>query len=471
MNKGFSVFILCIFVLTGCGLEESLDTSSLDTLSLDTSSLDASEKFIQTFLVYYGGGPTLVEEDMVRLAKFDLLDIDRFRYNDIGIKNLRENGWTIRDINPGIEIFLYEVGPEVSNYHDDRGNVITLNDLGRYNVDRDHSMGSLNGDHPELFLLDTSGVRSYNVNYSNPSLDQYWYLMDFGSPEYIRYWLEAVEADIISQPWVMDGVHVDNCTVFNYGYATPTKYPDESTWSSAMNGFVQALVTGLQKSGQKLWANRGQTFMRDGFDDWLALDQSGNAPDVVMEEGAFAVSWGENSNTRFYPEANWKRSVDLLGRIQNSRVAYLSHTDLGKNEEGVDNYNRPVTFWQSMWYALGSFLLGKDDVRDNAYFMFSGGAFNKIWWFEEYEKIDFGRATGPYQTLAIGETNIYWREFEFGYIYVNPTENDADFVELPEPGKLITHENLLVPLSAVTSVNSVTLPAHHAAFVRKASSI
>src|SRR5437773_6821254 len=41
-------------------------------------------KFMQTFLLYYGGGPRLVASDAARLAKFDLLNFDRFRYNQIG---------------------------------------------------------------------------------------------------------------------------------------------------------------------------------------------------------------------------------------------------------------------------------------------------------------------------------------------------------------------------------------------------
>src|SRR5258706_12946860 len=44
----------------------------------------APGKTIQTFLVYYGGGPALVASDAAKLAKFDLLNFDRFRYNQIG---------------------------------------------------------------------------------------------------------------------------------------------------------------------------------------------------------------------------------------------------------------------------------------------------------------------------------------------------------------------------------------------------
>ena len=190
---------------------------------------------------------------------------------------------------------------------------------------------------------------------------------------------------------------------------------------------MQSLVTGLESSGQKMWANRGQTSSQGGFADWLALDQSGNAPSVVMEEGAFAVEWGDTSDTQFYPENGWKRQVDLLGMIKYSRIAYLSHTNLDEAEVGVDTSGKPVTFWQSMYYALGSYLLGKNDLLNNAYFMFHGNTgYGKILWFDEYDQIDLGRAMGHYQISDMNGDNIYWREFESGYVYVNPTQNDVN---------------------------------------------
>jgi len=53
-------------------------------VALPVAAQTAPGKSIQTFLLYYGGGPTLVASDAARLAKFDLLDFDRFRYNQIG---------------------------------------------------------------------------------------------------------------------------------------------------------------------------------------------------------------------------------------------------------------------------------------------------------------------------------------------------------------------------------------------------
>src|SRR5712691_10311160 len=133
-----------------------------------------SAKFIPTFTAYYGGGPTLVAADAPILAKFDLIDMDRFRYYEMS-----PNTWAaIKAINPNSQIYLYEMGSEAPSYLDSTSQLF-LNGLGRYDVSRGHPMGSLNGDHPELFLLDSLGNRIYNVPYSNPFADQYWHLMDF----------------------------------------------------------------------------------------------------------------------------------------------------------------------------------------------------------------------------------------------------------------------------------------------------
>src|SRR5882672_9370751 len=178
-------------------------------------------KFIPTFALYYGGGPTLVAADAPILAKFDLINTDPFRYYEISL-----NTWAaIKAINPNVQIYLYKMGSEAPSYQDSTPQLF-LNGLGRYNVSRGHPMGSLNGDHPELFLLDSLGNRIYNVGYSIPAADQYWHLMDFGTAAYQSYWLTAIKADIVDQPWVADGVFADNCLALNFGpySAIPAKY-------------------------------------------------------------------------------------------------------------------------------------------------------------------------------------------------------------------------------------------------------
>src|SRR6266853_2943807 len=157
----------------------------------------APSKFIQTFLVYYGGGPALVASDAAKLAKYDLLDFDRFRYNQIG-----SNTWAaIKALNPNVRIYLYVDGPDIYNNQDAQSQLF-INTISRYNVSRGHPMGSLNGNHPELFLLDSGGNRIYATAFSHPGGGHFDYLMDFGSSVYQSYWVTAVQADIVNQPWI-----------------------------------------------------------------------------------------------------------------------------------------------------------------------------------------------------------------------------------------------------------------------------
>ena len=422
-------------------------------------------KFIQTFLIYYGGGPQLVAGDEQRLAKFDLIDIDRFRYSQIGGAT-----WSaIKAHNPAVQIYLYEMGPESTNYMD-AAQAVSLNNLGRYDVSRGHAMGSLNGNLPGLFLLDGGGQRIYNKAYSNLAQGTYWHLMDFGAGAYQQYWVDAVKADIVERPWAADGVFVDNCLTLSAagGYsANPVRYPTNAAWSNAMNAFTSAISAGLHAQGQKLWCNKGDTASAEGVAAWLELDNRASPPDVLLEEGAFAVKWG-NGATQFFPEANWKRQVDILGAMRNSRVAMLSHTDLVEGQSGTDNWGRPVSFGQTLWYALGSFLLGKDDERGNAYFTFvDGNDYDRIHWFEEYDRIDLGRALGAYRVANIGGVNVYWREFEKGYVYVNPTASDVASIAPPQAVRQLTRQTLATLADLLPIVTTVALPGHHAAFLLK----
>src|SRR5258706_6936517 len=121
-------------------------------------------------------------------------------------------------------------------------------------------MGSLNGDHPELFLTDSLGHRVYSTAYSNPAANQYVYLMDFGSAAYHSYGLEAAKADIVNQPWVADGVFADNCIALNAGgYSTapansgvvPAAYDTNALWSDPMNLFAGAIAGRLHAKAPK----------------------------------------------------------------------------------------------------------------------------------------------------------------------------------------------------------------------------
>ncbi len=73
---------------------------------------------------------------------------------------------------------------------------------------------------------------------------------------------------------------------------------------------------------------------------------------------------------------------------------------------------------------------------------------------------------GSYAVRTIGGVNIYSREFEKGYVYVNPTANVAS-VALPQAGRQLTHDNLLSALDTLPLVSSVSLIGHSTAIVLK----
>src|SRR2546421_6384757 len=137
-NRHFSILAACR--RTAAAMRAAAFTLLLGAALPLAAQAAGSGKTVQTFLVYYGGGPTLGAGDAQKLAKFDLIDINKYRYSE-----LAPNTWAaIKAFNPNVEIYLYDISAEASNYQDAWAQVGTYG-LGRYNVSRGHSMGSLNG--------------------------------------------------------------------------------------------------------------------------------------------------------------------------------------------------------------------------------------------------------------------------------------------------------------------------------------
>ena len=89
--------------------------------------------------------------------------------------------------------------------------------------------------------------------------------------------------------------------------------------------------------------------------------------------------------------------------------------------------------------------------------------------YDEYQTIDLGKAVTAYKVTRYGSTNIYWREFEKGYVYVNPTKNSVNSITLPELCKQRTHNNLKNDLESLSEINFISLDGHRATFLYKSS--
>src|SRR4030095_6047725 len=75
-----------------------------------------------------------------------------------------------------------------------------------------------------------------------------------------------------------------------------------------------------------------------------------------------------------------------------------------------------------------------------------------------------------YTVSSVGGVNVYWREFEKGYVAVNPTANNVATLALPQPVQQITHANVLSAICTLRVFTSIPLPGHNAAILVKAGS-
>ena len=425
--------------------------------------------FIRPLQIYIGHGPVLEPGDEEILGRFDLIVTTRWRHDEIG-----GDAWkAVKSINPAAQIYVYIQAIDVWRSWDPEGqslladeDVEHINNVARYTNSRGHSMGNLHDDNPDLFLLRASGARCNTFDKPNR------FLMDFGSEKFQRYWLEAVERDILAQPWAADGVYMDNCGPY-LGVVPcdiPARYDTDEKWAAAMLSHVTRAARELHARGQKVFINGGGTAQPQGLDVWARLDQAAHRPDVVLEEGAFAHGWG-GADVTFYSEEKWKNQVDCLAATRNFTHAYVTHCKLDIDAGGTDNYGRSVSSWQVLWYGLCSYLLGRDDALDNAFFTcgFTDRWVSRLAWYDEYEYLDLGSAKGVYQVQKIDGANIYWRQFSRGYVFVNPTERDLSSIPLPEFCKQLDHDNFRDDPSTLPDVETIDLQAHRGTILLKSA--
>jgi len=345
------------------------------------------------------------------------------------------------------------------------------NNIARWNVSRGLEQGSLNLDNPDLFLLGSDGKRINVKSYPHT------WLMDIGADKWRQYLVDATVADNFDRPWSTQGQYLDNClttlgNLHSSGFSEPPeRYRAPGAWETAMTGFLTTISDEFKRHGVPTMANRGATRSVDGVNAWLKLDrETGHAPVGQLEEGAFAVRWC-SCDVQFYPLESWQLQVGLMGQIKHSALAYQSHSKLlSTGLPGRDNFGVAVTFWDVLYYSLGSFHIGKNEEAQTRYLAFSEGDYNAIPWYDEYTLLNLGPAKGTYtnHTTASGAA-IYSREFETGWIFVNPSDSEnATAITLAAKGKVRTHENLHDDAASLPTVQAIDLQAHRAAFILKA---
>ncbi len=386
-----------------------------------------NNKFINPYQVYYTS-EKLNRETIEDLAKYDLVVLERSQY----MSSLNNNTWAeLKSKNPEIIITLYQNGSQVAE-NTDHLEPLFLDNIGRFNIARGNPEGSIS-DNPEWFLKNELGdIIKDSVN--SESL-----ILDYGNPAVVDYWLKSTNDDIVNTPWKADGVMVDNLKSFknnttNDPSRLPAKYPDPQTNNNVTNTFINDITTALHNQGQIVVPNRTNSRSAEGEAAWVDLDSRTNPPDIILEEGAFAVNWGAG-DVQFYSLDDWLRQITIPQKIKNSSVAFLSHTDLGPGQTGIDSDGNEVNFNQIFWYSLGSYLLAKNDEQPTLfsfdYDRDANGDYKRISWFDIYTELDLGQALEETIPANVESNSIYMREFEKGYVYVNPLSSAISNIPSP----------------------------------------
>lgn len=440
----------------------------------------APGKFVPTFAVKYGsatGWPPAEEA-----ARFDLIDVSAGTAHARVHASPEGNTWqTLKRLNPHIRIFLYKNGPGLYN----------TSSWGQLGEGWDWLVRRYGVDGPDRWAAVgiTHGGYLQGKPYPNERL------MNLGNPNWRRYWAEETCAKFWSERPSFgegaDGIFADNC-----GYRMPWRgqwhlegHPDKpdvptdytrdgahraELYKNHIKEFYRWVVPWLQERERKLVLNFGH--MAREPEGWLELDQEPYPPFAAMEEGAFVHPWGtlgRQGNFVFWSEREWLNQVTTMRKLRHVRVLMNVHGPVVSDADDVRRMDASDASgnraWDVLWYAMASFLQGYDDVRQNAYMNFTVWGYSRFYWFDEFDPtyLHLGRAIGEMRKVTGAEGHVYLREFDDGWVAVNPTRQDATGVPVPRgTARVLTHDTFKT-FDGVPQVEKFDLPKHRGVVLLK----
>ncbi len=411
-------------------------------------------KFTNTFLWRVGADWTA--QDVIDVHKFDIIAAQGFRWADVEGDTWGE----LKKLNPNIKIFSYYQS-RIKDNEDGKTNPYKAT-MGRWDISRDHSLGNCNIDNPDMFLYNIHGDRVNGANIHN-------FIPDWSNPKFSKYWIEAWNTDNLGKVWQSDGVFIDEVQllVSNSGATTNPRNID---WTPALINWIDKVAKAMTEHNTLVWLNSGTVKTQESIDAYIELDNNlENLVHFAASEGAYVVGWG-SGDCQFFAEHIWLKQIEVssqIHRINYGMQSFVKSTLV--NGEGVDNWGEPVTLNDALWYGLCSYHLGKNTVDDNTYFSFNARAYSYATYHDEYDHIDLGNAIGKYKIITISGNNIYYREFEKGYVYVNPTINDVSNIALPETCKQLTYDNFKDNPATISDTNTIDLVSHRGTFLLKSN--
>lgn len=243
---------------------------------------------------------------------------------------------------------------------------------------------------PDWFLLGPSGQRMEYADY---------YVMDPGSPGWRAFWLERARQSQELLGW--QGVFLDNVeaslTKREERGAIPAAYPDDLSYQTAVEGFLQYLYSNyFQPRNRPLYANIISVA------DWQVWLRYLRYLDGVMDEG-FAVDWHDG----YLNPDEWEAEMAAVETAQGMGKTVLLVAQGQKFETAREQF------------ALASYLLVN---QGRAYFRYTHqDYYDEEWLYSNYQ-LDLGVPLGQrYQ-----RDGVWYRDFTRGQVVVDPAGETAN---------------------------------------------
>jgi len=250
--------------------------------------------------------------------------------------------------------------------------------------------------HPDWFLLDESGNRIQSRKDS--------YYMDPGNEGFRAFWLQRARE--LQETYSWDNIFLDNVEgsrakiVSNGG--SPVNYPDDESYQKAVEGFLDYIR-------QNYFGPRNKPIYANivSVDDERVWDNYLEYLDGAMME-SFATDWSDGYRSRDEWEQQMQQAEDTLAKGKTLiLVAQGEQDDL-----------------QLQNFAFASYLL---IANGNAYFRYTHSElYRELWLYENYN-LNPGKPLGD----RYKDKGGWRRDFENGYVTVNPKSHEAEIAINP----------------------------------------
>lgn len=265
-----------------------------------------------------------------------------------------------------------------------------------------------NANHPDWFLLNIFGNRQ--------QFGSYLFLMDIGNPVASAWAAQNLQRYMAFADPGVDVIHFDSFIDFFFSSFHLQKYPTPASRMAAMTKHLRNMRAALQERNIEFIINAaGAAYTRDQPHTYFM--RQGMLDGMLVEQVFTHIFLLPSGSLPFYI---WEAQLNTL--IENRprlRVVYAGY--------GVSN---PVEGRRQKIYALASFMLCADDniylYLDKHYHEGTPNDRQRSWRPDADFDVPLGQPVGSVQVFYRSSDylgGLYYREFQNGFVLVNPTGN------------------------------------------------